>query len=169
MYKVRETRGREGGKWGSGTKIYVFGSAEASLIPDQNPSCSSPALKSSSPTSSSSRHAANSLSFSVNHPVVVGKFGRTKNAPSATATVIAPSIINNHRHALNPLAPSSPCIMPAEISPENAPESREPENIMAVRKPSSLRVYQLDRKNKQPGKYAASTNPRRNLTAISSP
>lgn len=149
----RERRGGGGAKiWGSGTKIYVFGSAEASLIPNQKPSCPPPALKSSSPTSSSSRHTANSLSSSVNHPVVVGKFGSTQNAPSATATVIAPSIINNHRHARSPLAPSSPCVIPAEIKPENAPESREPENIMAVRKPSSLRVYQLDKKNKQPGK-----------------
>lgn len=154
---------------GSGTKINVFGSSQASLRPHQNLSFPSPTPKSSSPASSSSRHTANSLSSSVNHPVVVGKFGSTQKAASATATVIAPSIINNHRHARNPLAPSRPYVIPAEINPENAPESKEPENIIAVRKPSSLRVYQLDKKNKQPGKYAASTNPRKNLTATSSP
>ena len=52
--------------------------------------------------------------------------------------------------------------MPAAIRPENAPEINDPEYSAAVRKPSSLRVYHALRKYKQPGKYAASTKPKKN-------
>jgi len=41
--------------------------------------------------------------------------------------------------------------MPAAISPENAPEMRDPEYNNAVRNASSFLVYQQDRKNRQPG------------------
>ena len=59
--------------------------------------------------------------------------------------------------------------MPALIKPEKAPDNNEPEYKIAVLNPNSLRVYQAERKNKQPGKYAASTNPRQNLTATKPP
>jgi hypothetical protein len=38
------------------------------------------------------------------------------------------------------------------MRPEKAPEKREPEYRTAVRRASSLRVYQEERKKRQPGK-----------------
>lgn len=37
------------------------------------------------------------------------------------------------------------------MRPENAPDINDPEYMKAVRKASSLRVYQLERKNRTPG------------------
>ena len=44
-----------------------------------------------------------------------------------------------------------PLEMPAAISPENAPEIRDPEYSRAVRNASSFLVYQQDRKKRHPG------------------
>jgi len=59
---------------------------------------------------------------------------------------------NIHRHARRPLAPSNPPTIPAAISPENAPEIRDPEYNIAVLNASSFLVYQDDKKNRHPGK-----------------
>jgi hypothetical protein len=56
-----------------------------------------------------------------------------------------------HLQARSPRARSRPLVMPAVISPENAPEIKEPEYINAVLSPSSLRVYHEERKNSTPG------------------
>ncbi len=92
--------------------------------------------------SCSSRQTAMATSCSVSHGVVRGKFGSTKTAAMATATVMTPSIKNSHRHALKPLAPSRLPVMPAEMRPEKAPEMSEPAYRYVVRTPSSFRVYQ---------------------------
>ncbi len=68
------------------------------------------------------------------------------------AMVITPSIMNNQRQARRPLAPSRFLVIPAEINPEKAPDSNEPEYSTAVLNPSSFLVYHEERKNKQPGK-----------------
>lgn len=53
---------------------------------------------------------------------------------------------------LRPFAPSKPLVIPADMRPEKAPESKDPEYRIAVLNPSSFRVYQDDKKNRQPGK-----------------
>ena len=82
---------------------------------------------------------------------------------------MTPSIMNSQRQALKPLAPSKPFVIPAEIKPENAPDSSDPEYNSAVRNPNSFRVYHELKKKRQPGKYAASTKPRKNLIAMRPP
>ena len=57
----------------------------------------------------------------------------------------APSIMYNHLHALMPLAPSSPLRMPAAIKLPNAPEIKEPEKKIDMRRLSSFFVYHLER------------------------
>lgn len=42
-------------------------------------------------------------------------------------------------------------VIPAAMRPEKAPEIKEPEYSIAVRSPSSLRVYHALRKYKHPG------------------
>ncbi len=83
--------------------------------------------------------------------------------------VMTPSIMKSQRQARRPCAPSKPLVIPAEIKPEKAPDKREPEYSRAVLNPSSLLVYHDDKKKRHPGKYAASTNPRKNLIAIKPP
>jgi hypothetical protein len=68
----------------------------------------------------------------------------------------------SHLQARSPRAPSRPPTIPAAINPEKAPEIKLPEYRIAVRKASSFRVYQLLRKKRHPGKYAASMKPRKN-------
>jgi hypothetical protein len=60
-------------------------------------------------------------------------------------------------------------VIAADISPDKAPDIKEPENMIAVGRVSSFRVYHEDKKNKTPGKYAASTNPSKNRQAINWP
>jgi hypothetical protein len=59
--------------------------------------------------------------------------------------------MNSHLHAAIPRAPLSPFVIPAAISPEKAPEIKEPEYSKAVRLTSSLRVYHAESKYKHPG------------------
>jgi hypothetical protein len=64
----------------------------------------------------------------------------------AVLTVSDPSMINNHFQAARPRAPLRPLVMPAEINPENAPESSDPEYRRAVRLTSSFLVYHEDKR-----------------------
>jgi hypothetical protein len=93
----------------------------------------------------STYHTAKVLSSSVSHVVVRGKLGKIKKQPNATKTVAAPSMINSHCQAPRPRAPSMPHVTPADMRPEKAPDISAPEYKTAVRKPSSLRVYQHER------------------------
>ncbi len=147
------------------TRIHIFISRTASLKPCQKVWCFE-STQSSSPMSSSRRQTASWRSLSVSQLVVRGKLGRTKYAPNAMKIVITPSIMKSQRQARRPRAPSNPFVMPADIKPENAPERRDPEYRRAVLKPNSFLVYHEERKKRQPGKYAASTNPRKNRMAI---
>lgn len=63
----------------------------------------------------------------------------------ARKTVIPPSRMNSHLHAAIPAAPSIPLVIPADISPEKAPDIKEPENRIAVRRESSFFVYHDDK------------------------
>jgi len=76
---------------------------------------------------------------------------------------------HSQRQAPKPLAPSIPFVIPAAISPEKAPLIKLPAYSIAVRSASSFRVYQLDKKKRQPGKYAASTKPKQKRTATRPP
>jgi hypothetical protein len=64
----------------------------------------------------------------------------------AVLTVSDPSIMNNHFQAGRPRAPLRPRVIPAEIKPENAPESRDPEYRRAVLLTSSFLVYHEDKR-----------------------
>ena len=140
----------------------------ASLKPYQNV-CAWLPSQSSSPMSSSSRQTASWRSSSESQLVVLGRFGRIKKAPRAMNIVITPSMMNSHRHAASPFAPSRLFNIPAAIKPEKAPEIKLPEYNTAERSASSLRVYHEDRKYRHPGKYAASTKPRKKRMASSPP
>lgn len=74
-----------------------------------------------------------------------------------------------HLHAAIPLFPSKPCATPAAIKPEILPEIRLPAYSNAVLNASSFLVYQQLKKNKHPGKYAASTKPSMKRMAIRPP
>lgn len=64
----------------------------------------------------------------------------------AVLTVRDPSMMNNHFQAARPRAPLRPLVIPAEIKPENAPESRDPEYKRAVLLTSSFLVYHDDKR-----------------------
>jgi hypothetical protein len=66
-------------------------------------------------------------SSSLNHFVVAGKLGRMKKVAKAIRTVTEPSIMKIHLQAKRPRTPFMPLIMPAPISPEKAPEIKDPE------------------------------------------
>lgn len=148
------------------TRRYVLISVKASFAPCRKDCCSL-STQSSSPISSSRRQAASAFSSSVSQVVVRGKLGRTKMAITATAIVTAPSMMNSQRleklekactkpehssyQARKPSLLSMPLVIPAAMRPEKAPERSEPEYRAAVRKPSSLRVYQALKKYKHPG------------------
>ena len=70
--------------------------------------------------------------------------------------------VQTHLQAAWPNLPSIPFKMPDAIRLPNALLMRFPHVRMAVRNPSSVRVYHLERRNKAPGKNAASTKPRKN-------
>lgn len=140
----------------------------ASLKPCQKV-CAWLPSQSSSPMSSFRRQMASWRSSSVSQVVVLGRSGKTKMAQKAMKMVTVPSIMNSHRHAAIPLAPSRLSRIPAAIKPEKAPDSRLPEYIMAERRANSFLVYHEDKKYKHPGKYAASTKPRKNRMANSPP
>lgn len=148
--------------------IHILISLTASLRPCQKVCCLL-LTQSSSPISSSRRHTASCFSSSLSQPVVLGKLGNTKMATKAITTVIHPSMMNSHLHALRPNVPSMFFVIPAAIRPEKAPEMSDPEYSIAVLNPSSFRVYHELKKYRQPGKYAASMKPRKNRTVIKPP
>ena len=75
-----------------------------------------------------------------------GKSGRMKSARTAMAKLPVPPMMKSHLHPSIYLLPSRPEKMLAASSPENAVASTRPEYSMAVRKASSLRVYQHERR-----------------------
>jgi len=54
--------------------------------------------------------------------------------------------MKSHLHAEIPLAPLNPFVIPAAMSPENAPEINDPEYRSAVRFTNSFRVYHAESK-----------------------
>lgn len=110
----------------STVRTYVFMSKKASFNPCLN-DWSRLSTQSSCPISSSSRQTARDLSSSDSHFVVRGKLGNMKYDANAMTTVMDPSMMNSHRHARNPRAPSRWALIPAAMRPEKAPLIKEPE------------------------------------------
>lgn len=120
---------------------------------------------SASPTSSTIRSWAISLSSSVKPRVLCGRSGRTTAAVMARSMVTEPSIQNSHLQAA---WPRTPCMFertPAPTRAEKALEMRLPQNRMAFLMVSSRRVYHFERISSAPGRKAASTKPRKKRTS----
>ena len=66
-------------------------------------------------------------------------------------TVMAPSMMNIQRHAERPSVPDMPAVIPADMNPEKAPESNEPECRKAMRNASSFLVYHDESRKRAPG------------------
>ena len=75
-----------------------------------------------------------------------GKLGRMKSVRTAIAKLPVPLMMKSHLHPSISLLPSRTEKMLAPSSPENPVASTRPEYSMAVRRASSLRVYQHERR-----------------------
>ena len=128
-------------------------------------------LSSPTPASSSIRFSANLASIGDSQRwEVEGKSGRTNTAMRATRIVRPPSMKNNlfksdyidlaarrgamyHLHAACPNTPSMPSRIPEAMSAPKALLNKLPHERTAVRRPSSLRLYHFERRNKAPCHY----------------